>query len=94
MPDLPDQEKGTVTVVSACMRGDGLAEFAITEVEVTPDEFENGIHIDLVEKTLFLRGFEEPFVHFPDQDSPPFLLPAVREYLNAGAADTPVRVPA
>lgn len=91
---MPDPEKGTVTIVSACMRPNGLADFALTEVEVTPAEYDNGVHIDLVEKTLVLRGFEEPFIHFSEMDAPSFLLPAVREYLNSSAADTPVHVPA
>jgi hypothetical protein len=33
-------------------------------------------------------GYEEPFVHFPVNESPPFLHPVVREYL--GLAPTPL----
>jgi hypothetical protein len=64
------------------MRSDGLADFAITEVEVTPEQAENGLHFYFAEAELLQAGYEEPFVHFPTDDAPPaFLLPAVREYL-------------
>jgi hypothetical protein len=52
-------------------------------VEVTPQEFENGIHCYLAEADLLEAGYEEPFVHYDDADRPPFLLPAVRRYLGA-----------
>lgn len=70
-----------ITVVSACMRKDGFPAFAIHQVEVTPDEAENGVHYYLVEADLLEAGFEEPFVHFDEHEAPPFLLPAVQAYL-------------
>jgi hypothetical protein len=71
-----------VTVVSAVMRRDGLPDFAITQVVVTPDEYENGVHLYLAEADLLEAGYEEPFVHFPEEEAPPFLLPAVQKYLG------------
>ncbi len=77
------ESKRQVTVVSAVMRSDGLPDFAMTQVEVTQDEYENGIHSYLAEADLLEAGFEEPFVHFPEGEGPPFLLPAVTEYLDS-----------
>jgi len=74
-----------VTIVSAVMRSDGLPDFAVTQVEVTQDEYENGIHLYLAEAELLEAGYEEPFVHFPQDEAPPFLLPAVKDYLGTEA---------
>jgi hypothetical protein len=68
------------------MRPNGFADFALTQVEVTPDEYANGIHLYLAEADLLEAGFEEPFVHFPAEEAPPFLLPAVQQYLGADDA--------
>jgi hypothetical protein len=85
---MPHPEgKRPVTVVSAVMRRDGFADFAVTQVEVTQDEYENAIHLYLAEADLLEAGFEEPFVHFVEGEAPPFLLPAVREYLDSATSD-------
>ena len=76
------RSKHPVAVVSACMRSDGLPDFAITEVEVTAEQAENGLHYYLVEAELLEAGFEEPFVHFAEEESPAFLFPAVKQYLS------------
>ena len=76
-----------VAVVSACMAADGVPDFALTEVEVTHEQFENGAHYDLVEARLFADGYEEPFVHFDEADAPRFLFPAVRQYLGVPGDD-------
>ena len=78
-------QKRPVTLVSACMTRPGLADFALTEVEVTPEEYDNGLHYALAEQRLLAAGYEEPFVHFGPEERPAFLLPAVREYLVARA---------
>jgi hypothetical protein len=86
---MPHPEgKRAVTIVSAVMRPDGLPDFAVTQVEVTPDQYEDGIHLYLAEADLLTAGFEEPFVHFPDCEAPPFLLPAVKKHLATRTADT------
>lgn len=74
--------KRTITVVTACMSADGTPDFSLNTVEVTHDEYENGVHYDLVEDQLADAGYEEPFVHFDDLDSPAFLHPAVEKYLS------------
>jgi hypothetical protein len=85
---MPHAEgKRAVTIVSAVMRPDGFADFAVTQVEVTQDEYENAIHLYLAEADLLEAGFEEPFVHFPQEEAPPFLLPAVRQYLDSAPPD-------
>ena len=82
-----------VIVVSACMTAAGLPDLTLSEVEVTPEEYENGAHFTLAEQHLFAAGYEEPFVHFSESEGPGFLLPAVRRHvgINAGASrpDTP-----
>ena len=84
MPTATD--KRTIAIVTACMRADGLSTFARTEVEVTDDEAENGIHYYLAEAQLLEQGFEEPMVHFAQDESPPFLFPAVEQYLSVESA--------
>jgi hypothetical protein len=74
-------------VVTACMRQDGTPTFAFTEVAVTPDEAANGVHYPLAEIRLVAAGFEEPFVHFDEAESPHFLHPAVRQSLGLPPAD-------
>lgn len=78
-------EKQRVTVVTACMTSTGLPTFAITEVEVTPDEIENGIQYYFAEADLLQAGYEEPFVHFSASEAPPFLIPGIRQYLEQAA---------
>lgn len=78
--------KRPVTVITACMTLAGLPDFALTEVEVTPDEFDNGVQYDLVETKLNEAGYEEPFVHFAEHEAPPFLVSAVKHYLGKRVA--------
>ena len=81
------QGKRSITVVTAYMRHDGLADFKLNEVEVTHEEYENGVHYYLAEAVLLQSGLDEPFVHFDEFEAPPFLLPAVRQHLNPLQAD-------
>lgn len=74
--------KRSITVVTACTCSDGMPDFAITEVEVTHDEYENGVHYDLVEDRLTDDRYEEPWVHYDEFDAPAFLIPTVRDYLT------------
>ena len=74
--------KRRITVISACLNSQGSPEFVLNEVGVTHEEFENGVHYDLVENRLAAAGYEEPFVHFDDGTSANFLHPAVRQYLH------------
>src|ERR1043165_1295581 len=80
MPERSDKQ--TVTIVTACMGADGLPTFALTEVAVTQEELDNGAHYYLAEAILLHRGYEEPYVHFDQTESPEFLHPAVRRYLG------------
>ena len=77
-----EADKRTIAIVTACMRRDGLPDFALNHVEVTQEQLENGIHYYLVEAILLESGFEEPFTHFDETEAPSFLHPAVREYLS------------
>lgn len=63
------------------MNPDGTPGFALNTVNVSAEEFANGIHYYLVEAELFTSGFDEPFVHFDETEAPAFLHPAVREHL-------------
>jgi hypothetical protein len=92
MPE-PWQGKRPVAVVTACQNADGTPDFAFNEVEITHDEYENGVHYDLVEDRLQDSGYEEPFVHFDQFDAPAFLHPAVRQYLNMAPWVVRPRVP-
>jgi hypothetical protein len=76
------QGRRSLSVVTACMAADGKPTFALTEVTVTQDEYENGIHYYVTEGELLERGLEEPFVHYDELESPCFLHAAVREFLG------------
>jgi hypothetical protein len=78
--------KRLIPIVSACMTREGLPAFALNTVEVTSDEAADGIHFYLVEADLLTAGYEEPFVHFPLNEAPPFLHPAVRVHLGLAHA--------
>ena len=67
----------TIRIVTACMTREGTPTFACNEVNVTHDDAENGIHYYLAEAQLMIDGFEEPYVHFDEDESPGFLHPAV-----------------
>ena len=80
---MPDRSSSRpISVVTACMNSSGLPEFALTTVEVTQEEQENGVHYYLVEADLLEAGYEEPFVHFDEMEAPPFLHAAVRRHLG------------
>jgi hypothetical protein len=85
--------KRRIPVVSAVMTRSGLPDLVLTEVEVTHEEAENGVHYYLVEAELMTAGYDEPFVHFPVGEGPPFLHPAVRAHLGLPAADEPIITP-
>lgn len=78
--------KRSITVITACMNANGAPDFASTEVEVSHEEYENGVHYDLVDDSLSDRGYDEPYTHFDEGEAPAFLIPAVREYLTSGHA--------
>ena len=86
MTQTNDADKGPITLVTACMRADGLPAFALTQVEVSPEEYDNGIHYYLAEADLLEQGYEEPFVHFDENEAPPFLHGAVKEQLDLAVA--------
>ena len=83
---MPASDKRPIAIITACMRPDGLPTFARTEVEVTDDQAENGIHYYLAEADLLQRGYEEPMVHFTFEEAPAFLFPAVEESLSVASA--------
>jgi hypothetical protein len=70
-----------ITVVSACMTASGTPTFVLNQVEVTAEQVENGIHYYLVEAQLLQDGYEEPFVHFDENEAPAFLIPALQGQL-------------
>jgi hypothetical protein len=77
----PWQGTRTITVVSACMTVAGMPTFALNQVEVTHEEYENGVHYALAEVELMDAGYEEPYVHFDDFEAPAFLVPEVTNHV-------------
>ena len=76
------QGKRAVTVVSACHAYDGTPTFALNEVEVTYEEYKNGLHYDLVEDRLKDARYEPPYVHYNEFAAPRFLHVAVKLILG------------
>jgi hypothetical protein len=85
--------KHNISIISACMCPDGTPAFACNEVAVAREEAENGVQYHLVEAELLKRGYEEPFVHFAEEEMPPILFAAIREYLGLTAVNEPVLQP-
>ncbi|MBM4072695.1 MAG: hypothetical protein FJ271_27780 [Planctomycetes bacterium] len=83
---MPANSTHTIVIVTACMRPDGTPAFARTEVAVTDDQADNGIHYYLAEAELLEQGYEEPMVHFTLEDAPAFLFSAVEECLAVASA--------
>lgn len=77
----PWEGKRSLTIVSACMGADGCPTFAMNEVQVTFDEYENGVHIDLVEELLVEDRYEEPYVPYDEIEAPDFLVLGVAALL-------------
>jgi hypothetical protein len=76
---IPVEGTTKTTIITACMRSDGSPTFVRTEVEVTPEERDNGVHYYLAEAQLIEAGYEEPYVHFDDRETPAFLAAAITE---------------
>lgn len=83
-----DEDKRSIVIVTACMNANGTPTFALTTVEATQEQIEDGIHYYLAEAELLEAGYEEPFVHFDSTESPAFLHPAVRQYLGLSPSGT------
>src|SRR5271155_1605698 len=75
----PWEGKRSLAVVTASMNSTGSPEFVYNQVEVTHEEYENGIHFIMVEDLLADDGYEEPWVHFDEVEAPSFLIAAVKE---------------
>jgi hypothetical protein len=83
--------KRSLPVVTACLNASGSPDLVLTEVEVTHDEYADGVHCELVEDQLVAAGYDEPFVHFDDGTAARLLVPVVRQYLNqVGPAATDI----
>jgi len=80
MTDPPVKKR--VTVASACISSNGTPDFALNEIEVNEDEYDNGIHYDRADELLAEAGYEKPYLHFDEKEAPDFLIPAVRHYLG------------
>ena len=74
-----------IAIVTARMKADGLPTFILTTVEVTDDEQDNGVHYYLAAGHLLEQGYDEPFLHFDEFESPPFLHSAVKDHLGLHA---------
>jgi hypothetical protein len=71
-----------LTVVSACINAAGQPDFALSEVLIPVGGPDWDVFYDHLEEDLRERGYECPFVHFDETEAPPFLIPAVRRYLE------------
>lgn len=76
---MPTSGKRSVTIASACMTALGSPTFVLQEVSVTPEEFEEGLHYAMAEDGLTDLDYEEPFVHFAEEEAPAFLLEGLRQ---------------
>jgi len=71
--------KRNIAIVSACMTSNGTPALVINEVVASSEDIRIGIHYYLAEANLLEDGYEEPFVHFDEDESPAFLHAAVRQ---------------
>jgi hypothetical protein len=78
--------KRKISVVSACLTSKGTPQLVLNQVDVTHEEFENGIHFVLVEDLLNDSGFEEPYFHFDELEAPSFLIEGVKQQVAEAMA--------
>lgn len=90
----PASGKRRVTIASACMTAQGSPTFVLQDVQVTAEEFENGLHYAIAEDWLTEAGYDEPSVHFADEEMPAFLLDALKQQVaQALAVPNPITDP-
>jgi hypothetical protein len=78
-----------IAVVTACMRREGTPTFVLNRVQLTQQEALEGVHYLLAEEALKEEGYEEPMVHFDQDEAPPFLHSAVREHYGSTSLPQP-----
>ena len=70
-------ERRWTRVVSACINAAGRPDFALSTLPAaTAGDYE------AIEEQLRQRGYECPFVHFDENEAPPYLFPAVESYFQ------------
>jgi len=68
------QGKRKITVVTACMNANGAPDFGFTEVEVTQEEAENGVHYDEGEAPAFLHTAVRHYLGLSFADAAPTVI--------------------
>ncbi len=73
-----------ILVISACSNASGEPDFALTEVECTKAEYDEGTHYEKAEDILLDEDYEGPFVHFDANDLKrmPKIREAIEQYLS------------
>lgn len=72
-------EQKKVDVVTACCDADGEPVLVINTVLADENEIALGDHYDRAARLLRNRGYQQPFVHFDEEDGPTWLLEAMRK---------------
>ena len=73
-----------IVVITACHNANGEPDFALTEVEVTKEQYRLGVHYDKAEEKLRDNDYEKPMVHFDAVEAKrlPWLIEGVKKYLH------------
>lgn len=66
-------EKKKVAVITACCDANGKPVLVLNEVLADENDLALGCHYDRVAQKLRNRGYNQPFVHFDEQDGPAWL---------------------
>ena len=67
------QEMINQKVAVACINANGMADVFVTEIQVTQENLELGVHYDVASRDAEDAGYEAPFVCFDEAEIPALL---------------------
>jgi hypothetical protein len=71
-----------IAVITACTYASGGPGFAYSEHEVTQAQYDEGEHYEQASAEALDKGYEEPFVHFDENDGPDWLFASHRRDMD------------
>ena len=57
-----------MTVAVACLNAAGCSDFFVTQVNVSQEQYEEGIHYDVAKEKAEENGYEGPFVCYDNYE--------------------------
>ena len=57
-----------MTVAVACTNATGCSDFFVTQVSVSQEQYEDGIHYDFAKEKAMDKGYEGPFICYDNYE--------------------------